>query len=392
MGIITTRPETDLRFLKLLRGRESQLHKLCCKDVEQRQLAESTHTAIANLGDLVQRLKRVTLVEILERCFFLLYWNAKHGNVASSTSWDELLERAQNLITDLGITRHTLSRCKTSPEVLEAMDPKPKTWVELVVLETVEGDWAAVDRHIDEILGFVNRVSQKAAGHLKLLACNTFRTPWLAAKLLSTDPATACASAKTLLHVLDTTRESNRSTFESHMVETKELKANLLAFATTEPPVLLWHCNGKFEILFKFLAPRFLMAPDNVLDAERVHARWQWSCLLKRATTFQNLNASLRLTHYMEHNHRLPDDEILNPLLRAEAFAHKLTMEALEAEGVVVLGARSAQHSPVVGVVMVVQVLVRLVVVMVGVVVVTGGGAPPPVTPGTLGSGGDEWQ
>ena len=342
MAIITTRPETDLRFLKLLRSKEHDLHKLALKDLEQRQLSEATRAAVANLGDLSQRIKRAALAEILDRCFFLLYWNGKHGNVVSKTSWDNLLERAQTIITDHDITRHTLSRCKTSPEDLEAMARKPASWVELVVFEAVGGDWAAVDRHLDETLEFANRVSQRAAAHLKLLARNTFRTPWLAAKLLTTDPLMASDSAKALMSVLDKTRESNRSAFESHMIETTELKANLLDFATADPPMLLWHGNGKFETLFKFLAPRFLMSPDNVLDAERVHARWQWSCLLKRGVTFQTLNASLRLTHHFENNARFPDDEIINPLLRAEAEAHKLQLEALEAEGVVALGARSA--------------------------------------------------
>ena len=68
--IITTRPETDLAFLKLLRGKEHVLHQLAVKDLEQRpKLGADTAAAVANLGDIRQRILRSILCEILERCF-----------------------------------------------------------------------------------------------------------------------------------------------------------------------------------------------------------------------------------------------------------------------------------------------------------------------------------
>lgn len=100
-AIILTRPDTDLQFLKLLSGKEHLLHQLASKDLEQRSLGKDTRAAIESLGDLQQRCYRRILAEILERCMFLLYWTAKHSNVATSTSWDDLLHRASTIILDL---------------------------------------------------------------------------------------------------------------------------------------------------------------------------------------------------------------------------------------------------------------------------------------------------
>ena len=113
-----------------------------------------------------------------------------------------------------------------------------------------------------------------------------------------------------------------------------------MAFSEADPPVLLWHGQGKFQNLFRFLAPRFLLAPDHVLDAERVHARWQWLCLQKRGLKLQSLNACLRLTHYLEHNN-FPDHEDLEEHLSAEALQHKLCLEALATAGDIAIGWRS---------------------------------------------------
>ena len=100
-AIILTRPDTDLQFLKLLSGKEHLLHQLASKDLEQRSLGKDTRAAIESLGDLQQRCYRRILAEILERCMFLLYWTAKHSNVATNTSWDDLLHRASTIILDL---------------------------------------------------------------------------------------------------------------------------------------------------------------------------------------------------------------------------------------------------------------------------------------------------
>ena len=55
----------------------------------------------------------------------------------------------------------------------------------------------------------------------------------------------------------------------------------------------------------------------------------------------QTLNASLRLTHYLENNQTFPSHEDLLPHLEAEQDQHRLDLKALEEGGEVALGWRS---------------------------------------------------
>ena len=178
-------------------------------------------------------------------------------------------------------------------------------------------------------LDFHRLVTDKAAAHLQLLGDNTFRTPWLAAKMLSRDKVLAQTAAMELATLLASTKPTNRSLFEQYLFDAEGLWPNLVAFSQADPPVLLWHGNGAYATMFRFLAPRFLLAPDHVLDAERVHARWQWSCTLKRGLKMHSLNSCLRLTHYLEHNRDFPDNDELYPNIQAERIGHKLSLEAL---------------------------------------------------------------
>ena len=134
----------------------------------------------------------------------------------------------------------------------------------------------------------------------------------------------------------------NRTSFEEHLCTQQVLWKSLEEFAKAEPAVLLWHGHGKYETLFRFLAPRFLLAPDHILDSERVHARWQWRCGQKRALKLQTLNASLRLMHYMERHQSFPDHEELLPNLQAERLEHKQALDALSDD--IALGWRYMHH------------------------------------------------
>ena len=111
-----------------------------------------------------------------------------------------------------------------------------------------------------------------------------------------------------------------------------EVWENLEDLSNAEPPVFLCGNNCLYGSLFKLLAPRFLLAPDHVLDAERVHARWQWACTLCQVMKIMTLNATLRLQHYLENNQTFPLHEDLLPHLHAESMHHKLTLEAISAE------------------------------------------------------------
>ena len=329
-AIITTRPETDLKFLTFLRGKEVTLYKLAQRDLDQRELSAATVKAVASLGNITQRIKRSVLAEILERCMFLLYWNAKHNMTASSTSWDELVQQAEHQILDLTICDRVLLRFKTTRAAVDAMDPRPRTWLDLAVLQVVGAFMDLYEREITGASVFHRQVAGKAASHLMNIGHNTYRTPWLAAKLLMKDKQLAKNGATALLKIIDETSPANRTAFEQHLFESDDLWQNLTDFANAEPPALLWQDNCKYEALFRFLAPRFLLAPDHVLDAERVHARWQWICSQKRSIKFQNLNGSLRIMHHLEHNSLLPSHTILLPHLQAEADQHRLAIANLD--------------------------------------------------------------
>ena len=266
---------------------------------------------------------------------FLLYWSAKNPMVAEASSLEDLLGKASSTILDLSVTQEVLDRFAAN----ELMH-QPKTWVHLAVF-TVVGDETQVGCRLEDAFKFHRDVTDKASAHLTLLAENTLRTPWLAAKLLSTDPPAAKEAAVALATHISTARPANRTQFEGHVFGTQELWDNLVAFSTATPPILLWHGHGKYEALFRFLAPRFLLAPDHVLDAERVHARWQWSCTLKRGLKLHSLNAFLRLVHFQENNQVLPPHEDLFPHVVAERAEHKVNLEAIEADGEVALGWRS---------------------------------------------------
>jgi len=329
-AIISTRPETDMAFLKLLKGKEHVLHQLATQDLTQRNLEVATQTAVMNLGDITQRIKRVVLCELIGRCMFLLYWSGKNSKVASVSSWEDIMAEATTTIWDLKVTPEVLERFSTAnvaPWAM-AMAAEPDTWVELAVQQVV-GEQHLVAEYLPEALKFHRIVAGQASGHLALLADNTFRTPWLAAKLLSKDAAVAQTAAAALAKQLATTRPSNRTHFETHVIETPELWQNLMEFAEG-PRVLLWHGHARYETLFRLLAPRFLLAPDHVLDAERVHARWQWLCSVKRGLKVHMLNASLRLMHYLENNQGFPHHEDLQEHLEAERVQHNLSLAAIE--------------------------------------------------------------
>ena len=338
-SIVTTRPETDMEFLLFLKNKEHLLHRLATKDLEQRALSKETKEAVLNLGDMKLRIQRMILGEILHRGLFLHHWVGKNKMVASRVSWDTLMERGSCFILNLEITAEVLERFGCSEEQLRAMEPEPKTWVELVLQNLLE-DRDLVEERMKEALDFHRSVSDQAAAHLSLVANNTFRTPWLAAKLLSSDAHLAHESALELLKHIVETRPSNRTQFEQHLIDSPELWHTLETFSKADPPVLLWHGQGRYSNLFKFLASAFLCAPDHVLDAERVHARWQWILGLKHNMKLHSLNALLRLMHFQENNWSFPALQELVPHLQAEQEQHRLDMQALERDGDVALGWR----------------------------------------------------
>ena len=122
------------------------------------------------------------------------------------------MKKAAGLIVDLGVSDRALERFHLKEEDLAAMAARPKSWVDLAILQVV-GEEALVAGYRPEALGFHRRVTDQAAGHLHLLESNTYRTPWLAAKLLSEDKILAQDSATALVKHLATTKPGNKTPF-----------------------------------------------------------------------------------------------------------------------------------------------------------------------------------
>ena len=148
---------------------------------------------------------------------FLVNYSQKHSTVASSTSWDALLHEAVNEIQDLSLKPLVLQRFGGSEQRLGTLRIKPRTWVHLAVLSVTGEEEDLMGDKLMDALDFHKSVSGPASAHLHLLLDNTYRTPWLAAKLLSTNKDLARASAKELLKHLNTTKPENKSAFESYL-------------------------------------------------------------------------------------------------------------------------------------------------------------------------------
>ena len=112
-----------------------------------------------------------------------MYHNQKHPMVAAKMPWDELLQRAAAEILNLDISPLVLKRFGLAERAFEDLAERPKTWVDLALLQVV-GEQDLVAERLESALAFHRSVSDHAAAHLNLLLDSTFRTPWLAAKLL----------------------------------------------------------------------------------------------------------------------------------------------------------------------------------------------------------------
>ena len=315
--IIDTRPGSDLEFLSFLRFKEDDLHSLCARDLEQRSLALKTKQAVEEIRDPKLMMRRGILAEVLHRCLFLVRWNAKHQQVAGHSTWEELMKEATGRIRGLAVDSGVHRRFETTPELLAEKNWNPRTWVELLLRRLFE-DAGLVQNYLPAALKFHTLLVDKASGHLDLTASNIMRTPWTAARMLSSDACQAQAAAATLVAHIAKTPARIRTPFEQGLFDTDCLWNSLVDFSTATPPVLLWKGRGHFQELFRLLATQFLIAPDHVLDCERQHARWQWLCAKKHGLKMPAMNAFLKCTTYLEGNNmEFPPHEALAEHLHA---------------------------------------------------------------------------
>lgn len=330
--IIDTRPQSDMNFLQFLRGKENDLWQLCELDLRQRKLSGKTQKAVQEMRDSRIMMCRGILAEVLHRCLFLMRWNSRCSTIASRISWEDLMTQAVREIRDLGVDDEVQKRLGASEDIVKEQGWTPRTWVELLLLQLF-GDPNVVQDLLPEALKFHTLITDKAGSHLELTAGNIMGSHWTAAAMLSTDPSRAQAAATTLVKHIVSMSPNKRSPFEQALFENSELWNSMVDFSRASPPVLLWKGRGHFSDLFRLLATQFLVSPDNVLDCERQHARWQWLCAKKRSLKLPALNAFLRCTSYLEGNNmEFPPDPALEEYLDAAIRQFRFDMQHIDSD------------------------------------------------------------
>ena len=237
---------------------------------------------------------------LTKKALFLFYYIKKHSHIARHTEYVTLMERATNIITTKRLDEHVLKWMKLTPEASAAAGVTRDDefhWIEVVLMASFTHDEIAAN--MEACLEFHATVSLRMATHLQLTAKNIERTPWLAAGLLSKDTTRVKVVANELVAHLARVRPDACSKFEAAFKADDTLMRELADLADWPRPTLVWRSNGHFATLFRFLAVRFLSAPDSVLDCEGVHAKWKWIEIMRRGISFKCMNAILKVQEYI---------------------------------------------------------------------------------------------
>ena len=210
------RPESVMRFLVFLRGRERTLAALAAKDVQARDLGDGAQAAAAALADPQGCAQRSLMGELLHRGLHL----ARYGNItkrlASDQPLGDLLASAADRLLSLEPGQEVMGRLGVTAEELAAQ--RPRTWVEAAVRKEFPAE-AECQAKLPAFLDFHRRVGARMRSHLQLRGENVLRTPWLAGALLAKDPLKARAAANELLRHLCSTPPGMRTRFETAVLE-----------------------------------------------------------------------------------------------------------------------------------------------------------------------------
>ena len=95
-------------------------------------------------------------------------------------------------------------------------------------------------------------------------------------RLLSKNPEVVKEAANILRDRLVAIRPGHASRFEADILADDSLMGNISDIADDRTPACIWHKRGRTAPLFRFLADRFLGAPDSVGSCESIRAQWKW--------------------------------------------------------------------------------------------------------------------
>jgi hypothetical protein len=343
--IIHMRPETHADFLVWLVPREAVLQRVCEKDFSQRTLQGSHHilaqSTLRSKRDLVMR--RIDMV-LLKRGLYLYYLAKGQNYIAPDHNFSELIEKATEILSSMDVDSQFCELLQITTDDLEALGANGihcVTWVQVLVYVTMGIDESDCDAYIAEANEYHAKVCLRMMSHLKLTISNFPVGPWLAAQMLRKDAVQARLGARLFREHLVARTPQARSAYETAFFDDHTLMAQLTVFAEMDPPCLLWKNNAAFADLMIHLGNIFLGGPDHVLDAEGVHACWQWIEHVRRATKLPLLNALLKIQNHLSFFSTLPDIDALRPFIIAASRQRTQLYARIRNEGTVAPGLRT---------------------------------------------------
>lgn len=305
------RPATDMILLQWLQSRQASFAKLAAHDMECRGLiGKSANVATDSLNNKLHCVLRRIGGVLVHKALFLFHYIEGKQHVALNTTLSDLFDRAQNIISDLGIDAHVERFLGVTADRIDALraatGARIQNWVELCVRMEVSATTAEQDDMFDECTSFHSRVSLRMRSHLSLNSKNIHRTTWASARMLSTSPQLAKESANLLRSQLVSLRPGQATAFEACVLDDELFMRDLALICDDPLPACIWRKRGRTKYLFKFLADRFVGAPDSVGDSESIHAVWKRVEETRRGVKFKLMNALLKLRSYVREYSDLP--------------------------------------------------------------------------------------
>ena len=219
------------------------------------------------------------------------------------------------------------------------------SWIEMALMLVPGMTREECELVLPDLMKRHQMIASRMASHLALTCLNVAKSSWLSAQVLSMNADSARTGARLFHQHLIRLQANTASPYDAEWLQDEVKMAQLADFADMEPPCLVWRNRGVFRDMFIYLADRFLGAPDSVLDAEGVHARWKWVEHVHRRIEFSSLNAVLRLNDYITAHGDLPPDDETRPHLETLRAAMRLQYDAMRRTGVIAKGLRDKYMS-----------------------------------------------
>ena len=113
-SVLDGRPETNLLFLQWLLPRQTLLKRLIPLDVAQRGLkGKAAERSARTIQNDSHNLRRYINLVMLHKGLYLFHKNKDDNCVVLSTTYDDLVQRASNMITSLEPTQHVTDVTQT---------------------------------------------------------------------------------------------------------------------------------------------------------------------------------------------------------------------------------------------------------------------------------------